>query len=601
MRLQSITVQNFLGARDVSLAFSSPAVLVAAANGQGKSSLIEGVRLALTGDTDRLGLKKDIGQVISDGAKAGNIEVLSAAGDMNAQSSYSLPSGEWKGAFASPALKYVLEPALFAGLKQDERRSLLFALTGAAVSREVVAERLAKRGVRAQIVEAVLPMLRAGFPEACKEAKSKATEAKGAWRAITGETYGEKKAETWKAPAVKFDQETYDLEASKAVECDADLASAREALGRLKGQREAAKHQEDKVATLRATAASYATVSEQLKSAEVALKEAEDLAEKAYFQHNDLTSKAQPPAAKKSAPKAGTKLDCPHCEGTVFLVDGALKAALPEPTAPPPAIDAAMQRQIADARIALDEAQTKSKAAKAARDILKQQLAGADQAASTLRTLDASVGPVPTAEEISEAETLVTRLSESASGLRQSMTEMQAQKRAADAASEKTAAAQRHHADQCAWSLCGDALAPDGIPGEILAEALGPVTETLQAHASASGWPAVTIDAEMVVRYGGRLLTLCSESERWRADAMIAAMIAKLSGLRMLMLDRLDVLDIPGRSACIEWLDHVLASGELESALVAGTFKSLPSGLPDTITPVWLERGRVQQPMRAAA
>lgn len=602
MRLHSISIDNFLGARSVHLPFASPAILLAAANGAGKSSVLEAARLALTGDTERLGLKKDIGQIISEGAKAGSIEVQWSSGDAApCTDTYRLPSGERIGSEPHPALAYLLDTTRFAALKPAERRSLLFKLTGASISREAVAERLQRRGVRAEIVEAVLPMIRAGFPEACAEAKSKATEAKGAWRAITGETYGDKKADNWKATAAPFDQETYDLEASKAIDCDADLAEARDKLGRLKGQRDAAKHQQERVSSLRAQAKSYASKAEELKQAEATLKDADAAAQKAEAAHAELSGKVKPSTKRQAAAKVATDLACPHCEASVFLIDGKLLAQLPAPPEETAPASPEVQAQIDAARIAHVAAMSQVAIAKAQRDLLKTALAAADQAASTLRTLDAATGPVPSDEEITEAEALVQRLTDSATGLRTSMQEMQAAKRAHDAASSKTDQARRHHADVSAWSLCADALAPDGIPGEILAEALGPVTDALQDHAQASDWPAVTIDAEMVIRYGGRLLTLCSESERWRADAMIAATIAQLSGLRVLMLDRIDVLDLPGRSACIEWLDHLLASGELESALVAGTFKSLPSGLPDTITPVWLEKGRTSAPVRAAA
>lgn len=129
MRLQSITVQSFLGARDIDIRFDAPAVLVAAANGHGKSSLIEAVRLALTGDTDRLGLKKDVANLISDGAKSGLIGVTTDAGTF----SFKLPSCE-RGCNAqiphAEVLPLVLDPTRFAAMKPDERRSLLFKLTG---------------------------------------------------------------------------------------------------------------------------------------------------------------------------------------------------------------------------------------------------------------------------------------------------------------------------------------------------------------------------------------------------------------------------------------------------------------------------------------
>ena len=93
---------------------------------------------------------------------------------------------------------------------------------------------------------------------------------------------------------------------------------------------------------------------------------------------------------------------------------------------------------------------------------------------------------------------------------------------------------------------------------------------------------------------------LLSESEKWRADAMIAAAIAELSGVRLLMLDRFDVLDAQGREDFIYWLDGMASEGVIDSAIVAGTMKALPAGLPETIQPLWID-GAASGEMREAA
>ncbi|MFX5611511.1 hypothetical protein ABTD85_24050, partial [Acinetobacter baumannii] len=72
---------------------------------------------------------------------------------------------------------------------------------------------------------------------------------------------------------------------------------------------------------------------------------------------------------------------------------------------------------------------------------------------------------------------------------------------------------------------------------------------------------------------GGRAYGLLSESEQWRTDAMIAQAVAQVTGLRILMLDRFDVLDLPGRSDAINWLHSLAEEGHIETALVFGTLK----------------------------
>jgi hypothetical protein len=51
------------------------------------------------------------------------------------------------------------------------------------------------------------------------------------------------------------------------------------------------------------------------------------------------------------------------------------------------------------------------------------------------------------------------------------------------------------------------------------------------------------------------------------------------------------VLDNKGREDLIYWLDGMAADGAIDTALIFGTMKVLPAGLPETITPVWIEGG----------
>lgn len=172
--------------------------------------------------------------------------------------------------------------------------------------------------------------------------------------------------------------------------------------------------------------------------------------------------------------------------------------------------------------------------------------------------------------------------------------------RQAQAASENTKKAAAHHADTLAWLAIADALAPDGIPAEMLDDAIDPINASLRGHAMAAEWAETLIGSDMDILAAGRPYALLSESEKWRVDALIGAAIAEMSGLRMLLLDRFDVLDSKGREDLMFWLDGAVADGQIDTALVFGTMKALPAGLPETITPVWIEGGVVGE-MREAA
>lgn len=147
------------------------------------------------------------------------------------------------------------------------------------------------------------------------------------------------------------------------------------------------------------------------------------------------------------------------------------------------------------------------------------------------------------------------------------------------------------HADVLDWTAIADALAPDGIPAELLAEALTPINERLTISSESAQWSDVTITRDMQVLFGGRDYELISESEKWRADAMIAEAVSHISGVKLLVLDRFDCLDAQGREDALYWLDDLAEAGEIDSCLLFGTLKSIPAQLLPNIEGVWIESG----------
>ncbi|CAN7380799.1 hypothetical protein D9M68_504320 [compost metagenome] len=104
----------------------------------------------------------------------------------------------------------------------------------------------------------------------------------------------------------------------------------------------------------------------------------------------------------------------------------------------------------------------------------------------------------------------------------------------------------------------------------------------------------------MTITADGRPYALLPESERWRADAMIAAAITRLTRIRLLVLDRADVLVGAERDRLLWWLDDLAASGEIDTALVFMSLKAPPSGLPDAIQSYWVTNQQVSNLREAA-
>ncbi|MGL4526515.1 MAG: hypothetical protein ACRCUC_06005, partial [Aestuariivirga sp.] len=226
----------------------------------------------------------------------------------------------------------------------------------------------------------------------------------------------------------------------------------------------------------------------------------------------------------------------------------------------------------------------------------KRDLAAAESAAAKLAELD---GEKDEAIDLEAIQAKASELGEKRSGWRSDADKYQAIAEQAKRHQEVIDQASALHGDILAWSDIADALAPDGIPGEMLADAIKPLNDRLRATSMATGWDQVSIDAEMQIRVDGRLYSLKSESAKWRSDAAIAEAISNLSGLRFIAIDRCDVMDTGNRLAFLKWLHGLAASGEIDTALVFGTFKSLPT-VPTTFLPVWIERGAIVQHKEAA-
>jgi hypothetical protein len=148
------------------------------------------------------------------------------------------------------------------------------------------------------------------------------------------------------------------------------------------------------------------------------------------------------------------------------------------------------------------------------------------------------------------------------------------------------------HTQVAEWVSAADALAPTGIPADLISERIKPLNDRLRQTSLTTGWPQVAVTPDMKILVENRLFQLQSESSQWRAQAAIAEAISFLSKVGILILDRVDVLDINNRKALIKW---VLDIREFHNnILIIGTFKEPPK-VPDAIRVHWLEDGKLKE------
>jgi hypothetical protein len=576
MKITHIQTSNFLGARAVDVRLVKPVALFAGKNGAGKSSLQEAVRMALIGESVRVGLKKDYGALITEGQESGFSEVSTADG------SYSvvLPSG--KGVHAEiAALPFVLDAQRFSHLDDKERRAFLFGLMGVKLDGASITQRLLDRGCDNQKVVLITPHLRAGFDAAQKEAAAKARDAKAAWKAVTGgETWGKEKAGKWSPaplpPAAAKAQALYENARAQLAATEKELGEAQQALGAAQAQDSQRKQNASKREALAEKAGKIDRIKEKLAVDEVELTE--------------WTAKVEDARAKAAGGQVEAHHECPHCAGLVQIKGERLGAKLVTYQMPEHQPDAEAKAKLPEYEKALTL--LTSMVANGKRD-----LADAEQAAATLAQLeqDASA-PV----DVEAVQAKVAELSAKAAGWR---TDAEGYRALLDKAAQQKVIADKAadlHVDVLEWTEISDALAPDGIPGELLAETLGPINERLQVSAGIAEWEQVVIHPDMRITYGLRDYALISESEKWRTDAMIAEAVSNLAGVKLLVLDRFDVLDLKGREDLLYWLDGMAQDGDIDTAIVFGTLKALPALNSTTIEAHWIDNGAAGQ-MKTAA
>lgn len=597
MRLAKLYTSNFLGARAVDVTLRAPVALFCGPNAAGKSSVRDAVALALTADLGRVSLKKEAPALITEGADAAVVQVDDADGDSWTVSinRAGKMTDNHKGRQVDPVLPYVLDAQRFARLGETERRAFLFGIVGTKVEQGDVARRLEARGCHIGKTHRILPLLRAGFEPASKQAKAYATEAKGAWRQVTGETYGPEKAKDWRATVPAYDAAAAAKVATELQHADVAIGQWQESIGQLQAEEKRRADLRAKLPALAELACTITRRQEKLAADEQQLAEWDA----------DLQKTT---AAAGAGPRVGLVHELARHLHTVVL-------AVADKILDLEAIQDVLSRYerehgaIGFDGVGDEKARARLPSVQASRDLCARSVANAKrdlQAAVDAKAehdrITAELAETFDAAALAEAREQVETLKASRAAVVKRSDELRSIKAMVDAAEAKTKQAGEHAADVADWDRIGDALSPDGIPAEILAEAIKPINDRLAQSAADAGWPQVVVGEDMAITYGGRAYGLISESEQWRCDAMLAEAVAHISGWRLLVLDRMDCLDLPGRGELLGWLDVLAEAGEIETALIFATLKQPPQGLGERVQVEWITAGTAgAQPLKAAA
>ena len=134
------------------------------------------------------------------------------------------------------------------------------------------------------------------------------------------------------------------------------------------------------------------------------------------------------------------------------------------------------------------------------------------------------------------------------------------------------------HASVVKYSDVAQALGPQGIRAKLLEYGLGQLAINLARVGELTGWPLVEVSDNGTVKIGRRTVLLASESEQWRAQASMQLSLASMTGARVVVLDRADLLDAANRAALWTVLRKVLAACPEMAVLVCSTWGSVDGG-----------------------
>lgn len=578
VRITGLKVENWL-CHHHWVGALAPMTIICGGNESGKTSLADAISFGLRGVPRRVDAKGDFPLLVTDGAQKGSVSIEMgevrltrdvATGKLGKTQGVH-PFRE--GAVAS-AVRYLLDPATIASAPSDDRRALLLAAMRVDLSPAAMLRTLAERKHPADLLADLKPDQALDVWR--KTADRGATEARGAWKGITGEAYGTTKAIDWKAeaPAEPTAAEIADAHA-KVTAAEARIGDLQRDLGML----EATSKAEAGRAAQRAKLVELRRAADLLDGCVEVLPAQEEAVSVAIIARAAAESGL---AAVDEVLRHDHELACPHCGGTAILRDGALVA--PDPDARPRSTEA-------DRSAALTAVQVAQQEEKAAKDRLaatQKTRREAEAAKQALAAVDPAAD-VP-ADSFGDRATLETRLKNAQAARSQAAEEAKALDAAAQTAERADAATKRaavQHARVLAWLAIHAAIGPDGIPAELLNAALAPFNETLRDMAAASGWRQVAVGPDMGITVAGRPYSLLSESSRWRADAHLGAALAIHSRCAMLMLDRFDVLEVSSRRPALTWLYSLTTDQRLDTVVVLGTLREPPK-VPNTVEVHWL-------------
>ena len=534
-----ITINKLMGVEAVTFDLNAGRVTeVIGPNASGKTSIATAVQALLTRNLNPLGLPVSEARTayLRDGSDEGSAELsvehegdeFHLQWDPKAQT---FTTDGWPGhSFGIPETVGLVD---FTIRRSPRERAAVFhsvLLPPEEVIRERLSETLAAilntkdlRGVLEIITEQ-------GWEKAEAIYKDRGKAAKASWREVTGETYGVRKATDWipdgwlaqydglteiaaESNAQRSRDELYGIHKVQAAS-EADIEAQREAIASISDLQTAVDH----AATMR----DEAERRRQAFTAEI---------EAGAEQHRAATDRL-----RILTESALSGVMCPHCGEFVEIVHGPGKSTLQKFSVPDPAehesARAGFQKEI-DEHVArhqhLDGEYLKTER------LANQWKAEWHDKSAALRS----------AKEWADRE-LQTAVEDNAEAIEHAEQAVRDAEGVIKMVRQKTKAEQFHRSVKM-YTEVATALGPQGVRSRMLAKGISGLNAGLAVLADTTEWARTEVTEKGDVTFGGRPVTLCSESERWRSQASIQLTLSAMAGCPAVVLDRGDLLDPENR------------------------------------------------------
>lgn len=560
MQINAISISNFCGIENFNAQSLAPIVFVAGHNKVGKSSFIEAINLAITGEYRRVGKKKDFNQLVNSKASKGEVKISTSKGDYN----INLPTGSGK-QITSESLTMCLSHGAFSAMSVDDQRRAINDLMPMKISDVVVAQELTNRGFD----KAVLKLDLSNLEHAVEQAKEFAKQSRAAWQTITGETYGSKKAENWQAVAPQLEAAAIEtVPAGRIEHLQQDLEKAISEKAQLQAQIDSAAEHNRRISQLQAKVQGAPALNRQLKQYE-----------------KELAENSEKIANLEFVLDHSQQFACPCCQKPLFLQNGELVEATDE------VIAKLAGHQNIDTSVNVNDLRGRANYLNQQIGSINAQLANLDEAKAEL---DKNIAPRHAGQEVIDAierlahHIISTRTElERLQGIQREANTQQGKQQQAEAhAKQATYNAMQYHKAIEMWTSAADILSPSGDIGKLLSKSVKDFNDVLSDTEIMDGWTGIKFDYDNGLLFDNRPYHLLSESERWRVDTAVSYAFSKLSNWRIFAVDRFDVLDLPSRLPVMKWLHGLAERQAVDTVIMAGTMKEQPK-TPATFSVFW--------------